>query len=226
MQRLSAEFASLRTTVLPLLNEPRKEDDIPRGDPTDGPSKAADLTNVLCWQRKGGCFCRCHAKTRLTSNRNRYLFIESSGWSSAFQTCNLATCDSRRYGLKIRIATSRFWLPLAITATFELRSGWLPTYSLTAQRIVRYTSLGFVKLRELDYLCPFSFRSQGSYDDVVCRQLYESAVRDKVADIKRLFATGEASFADVDPAGKGWLDKLVSAPLCPFSVKSSENCWN
>lgn len=44
------------------------------------------------------------------------------------------------------------------------------------------------------------------------RALYDAAVWQKVASIERLFNSQQVSIRDVDPAGKGWLEKVLRVP--------------
>ena len=161
--------------------------------------------SLPCWQKRSGCICRCHTRARISQDRNRHFFVDIFGFPSIWESCNVETCNQRRYALQIRFAATKYGLPFAITAGFEVDSNWTPRFSLVSENLCKYTSPGFTMLWELQ-------RWPHEEDCALTPSLREAAIRQRVAEIKRLFSNGQATFRDVDPEGLGWLEKILLRP--------------
>lgn len=174
-------------------------------------SSAVTTTKLPCWKQRGGCLCRCHSLRRLSSPQNQQIFIDVFGLLALFRSCNVQGC-TRRDGLQLRVAASTYRIPVAILLGIEFQSSWLPKLSLIPQTVCRYTSPGFIAIEELKqgFLLPPDNRPARDWSRR--QQLYDAAVRQKVADIKHMFTSRQVSFSDVDPSGKGWLDKVLRVP--------------
>jgi hypothetical protein len=167
------------------------------------PALDTNITQKYCWERRGGCACRCHCTSAYSGS---FISLVYQGFSP-LKRCNEDTCNSRRYVLNLRLALSRLGLPLAILPSLQLiidrdcRPQILP--SLQMQRTCKYTSRGFHALYLLEY--GFStFDREASTEQVSARFL--TYQQDKLAEIKQLFHDGEVSPLDVDPAGATWLE--------------------
>jgi len=177
-----------------------------------GTSNSIRPTSSVCWQKRGGCHCRCHITTRHGFHQSRYFFLESYGWSALAARCNIETCNARTYGFQIRIAGTQARLPFALTTKLQFRSDcWLPRVTLTPERVCRYTAPGFVILWDAET------RRGLEADEYYA--LFRASPGQKVADFKRLLSSDEASFEDVDPEGKGYLDKLLERPWLEGSLQ-------
>ena len=98
-------------------------------------------------------------------------------------------------------------MPLAIRLATELKvfGGFVPVLypTIDVQRVCSFTSPGFKVLEELS---GGSFGMDSRLDADERTQLLEIVKESKVVELKRLFASGEASALDVDPDGYTWLE--------------------
>ncbi|KAL3459196.1 hypothetical protein BJX64DRAFT_206727 [Aspergillus heterothallicus] len=92
------------------------------------------------------CHCSCHLTYRVS---NRFWGFEYTPLSIFLKPCDNPRCTGRHYRWNMRVALTRYGLPLAITAGLEFISA-AGSYSLkpglTAQHVVKYTSPGFQTL--------------------------------------------------------------------------------
>jgi hypothetical protein len=167
-------------------------------------AQVARITTKACWQCPKGCYCRCHiSHERLWHST----LLGTIGIASIFRTCNWKDCDTRRYAVYARFALSYIGLPLAVRLTTELKvyGGFLPVLypTIDVQRVCDSASPGFKVLEEFN---ASSFGIDYSLDEDEVARLWEVAKKGKVVELKRLFASGEASPLDVDSDGCTWLE--------------------
>ena len=162
-------------------------------------TQVAHVVATACWQRPRGCSCRCH----ISHERPWHSAILGTvGLTSLFDRCNRGdTCDTRRYAAYARFALNHFGVPLAICLAAELKiyGGFVPVLypTVEVQRVCDFTSPGFKALEQ------FNASSFGI-----------DAKERKVVELKRLFASGEASPLDVDPDGHTWLEVSCQTNMC------------
>lgn len=75
--------------------------------------------------------------------------------------------------------------------------------TIDIQRVCDFASPGFKVLEEIT---ASSFDIDHSLDEEEATRLWDIAKERKVLELKRLFATGEATPLDVDPDGNTWLE--------------------
>lgn len=175
-------------------------------------AKVARIAAKACWQRPKGCYCRCHT---IHERPWHSALLGTIGLSSFFDVCNRNTCDTRRYAVYARFTLSHFGVPLAIRLATELKvfGGVVPVIypTIDMQRVCSFTSPGFKVLEELGN---GSFGIDFRLDADEVTGLREVAKKRKVAELKRLFASGEASPLDVDPDGHTWLEVSLQTNIC------------
>jgi hypothetical protein len=166
-------------------------------------AQVARIVTTACWQRPRGCYCRCHVSQERPWHS---ILLGTIGIASIFESCNRIGC-TRRYAVYTRVPLSHFGVPLAILIATELKvyGGFVPVLypTIDVQRVCDFTSPGFKVLEELNVS---SFGIDYSLDEEEVTQLWEIAKGRKVVELKRLFASGEASPLDVDPDGHTWLE--------------------
>lgn len=188
-----------------MANDPKQGSNTSQGDTLLEVAQLPKSCGTPCWQRRGGCGCRCHAKTVVSG---RFMFLTTSGISRLFETCNFANCNSRLYRLSVRVSLTRLGIGCALNAALAVQTG-LPGFglrpSLEAVRVVPYTSIGFRILKEIE--CERCFTESDKQLDLETWKHRLNMERNiRVLELKRLFKTGQISRRDVDPAGKGWLE--------------------
>jgi hypothetical protein len=165
-----------------------------------------------CWQRPKGCYCLCHVSNERTWHST---LLGTVGLASFFVRCNRGDCDTRQYAAYARFALSRFGMPLAIRIATELKvfGGVIPILypTIEVQRVCDFASPGFKVLAELT---DSSLGIDYSLDEDKVTELWEIAKERKVVELKRLFASGEASPLDIDPDGHTWLEVPLHATIC------------
>lgn len=188
LQTTTEQRLLVRESVSPELNSDPSTVDARNGVPLE-----AGLA-MPCWAKKGGCHCRCHAKTSTNPNNSRYTLIETQGWQAFGKTCNVEKCNARFLSLRIRLAASRIWIPWAINIALRLgANSAVPRLSFTPSRVCSYTSPGFVMLEGM-------------------KLIDGEAWKERLASFKALFSSGQASHTDVFPDGNGYLDTLLQRP--------------
>jgi hypothetical protein len=174
-------------------------------------AQVARITTKACWQRPRGCYCRCHISHERPWHST---LLGTIGIASMFVTCNRVGC-TRRYAVYTRVSLSQFGIPLAIRIATELKvyGGLMPVLypTIDVQRVCDFASPGF---RVLDELAHSSFGITSKLDEEEITVLREPAKAGKVAELKRLFASGEASPLDVDPDGRTWLEVSSKTNCC------------
>jgi hypothetical protein len=174
-------------------------------------AQTARITTKACWQRPEGCYCRCHISHERPWHSTLLGII---GIASISGTCR-EDCDTRRYAVYTKFALSYFGLPLAVRLTTELKvyGGFLPVLypTIDVQRVCDFASPGFKVLEEFN---ASSFGIDYSLDEDEVARLWEIAKKGKVVELKRLFASGEASPLDVDPDGFTWLEVPLQMNMC------------
>lgn len=95
----------------------------------------------------------------------------------------------------------------------KVYGGFLPVLypTMEIQRVCDSTSPGFKALEEFN---ASSFGIDYSLDEEEVTKLWEIAKERKVVELKRLFASGEASPLDVDPDGHTWLEVSFQMNIC------------
>jgi hypothetical protein len=175
------------------------------------PAQVTRITTKACWQRPKGCYCRCHISHERPWHST---LLGTIGIASIFDTCR-KDCDTRRYAVYTKFALSYFGLPLAVRLTTELKvfGGFLPVLypTIDVQRVCDLASPGFKVLEEFN---ASSFGIDYSLDEDEVARLWEIAKKGKVVELKRLFASGEASPLDVDPDGFTWLEVSLQMNIC------------
>jgi hypothetical protein len=180
-------------------------------------TQVAHVVATACWQRPRGCSCRCH----ISHERPWHSAILGTvGLTSLFDRCNRGdTCDTRRYAAYARFALNHFGVPLAICLAAELKiyGGFVPVLypTVEVQRVCDFTCPGFKVLGEL---ADGSFGIDFKLDGDKATALREAAKAGKIAELKRLFASGEVSPLDIDPDGHTWLEVALQANPCVWTV--------
>ncbi|KAI1409926.1 hypothetical protein F5Y13DRAFT_203068 [Hypoxylon sp. FL1857] len=137
------------------------------------------------------CSCSCHIRGSVA---RRFWNLEYTPLSMILQRCDNARCTSRRHRISFRVAFTQMGLPWAVTLGLEMaveagRYSIGPT--LETERIVRYTSPGFKLLWELR-------------TDQISRA-------DAIHGFRELWKTDPHMIYHVNPAGRGYIEELVSA---------------
>jgi len=119
-------------------------------------------------------------------------------------------------------ALSKHGYPYAFTATLDFSGGWLPGVSLAAESVRRYTSPGFVAIARLagGHHSPYDPELPRDIEHLLAR--HDAAMWQVVDDFKQRFVSRELSFTDVDPSGKGYLEKLLR---CPWPLGTRPAQW-
>jgi hypothetical protein len=180
-------------------------------------TQVARVVAKACWQRPRGCSCRCHISHERPWHS---AMLGTVGLVSFFKRCNLDdTCDTRRYAVYARFALSHFGVPLAIRLATELKvyGGFIPLLypTIEVQRVCDFTSPGF---KVLDELAHGSFGTGFNLDEDKVTALREAAKAGRIAELKRLFTSGEVSPLDIDPDGRTWLEVALRANTCVWTV--------
>jgi hypothetical protein len=174
-------------------------------------AQVVPITATACWQRPKGCYCQCHISHERPWHST---LLGTIGIASIFGTCR-EDCDTRRYAVYTKFVLSYFGLPLAVRLTTELKvySGFLPVLypTIDVQRVCDFASPGFKVLEEFN---ASSYGIDHSLDEDEVDRLWEVAKKGKVVELKRLFASGEASPLDVDPDGFTWLEVSLQRHIC------------
>lgn len=168
------------------------------------PSQISHADDVPCVSRRGGCFCRCHTKLESTG---RWIFFAVAGIPTYFQTCDKPDCNSRVYGVSLRVALAQIGIPCAWTMSLDLSAGCtgLRLYpSLTPERVVPYTYPGFRILEEIQHRSLIDWNAPLDIDTKY--DLWSNARDQKVLELQTMFKSGRISPRDVDPQGRSWLE--------------------
>jgi hypothetical protein len=132
------------------------------------------------------CHCSCHITKQVGG---RYWYLEYTPLADISRKCDNIRCTARRHRLEFRAALSKFGISWAVALGLDLtiefgKFSLLPALEL--QRVVKYTSPGFVTLWKLS-------ENILSWDDA------EAQFRD-------LYRSDPTFTRQVDPIGLGYLE--------------------
>lgn len=191
--------------LLSQANRTSDSETVPRATEAPTPEKDARyLAQQPCWKRRAGCLCRCH---KMSERSGLFLSLTIYGLTAAGQSCNRLNCTTRRYSVCFRLALTQLGIPLAIRYGLALEFSGFSRLRLyptpEAQRVCKYLSPGFKLMIEMQNNHAIHFPGIGITDKLAA---HDQLLVQNLAGIKRLFATGEASSLDVDPAGHTWVE--------------------